>query len=80
MTHMPNAISAVSVRSLTKQFDRFTAVDAVTFDVPAGQIFGLLGPNGAGKTTTIRMLLGLLRPTAGTATVLGLDIAVASAT
>lgn len=74
MTHTPDAISAVSVRNLTKQFDRFTAVDAVTFDVPAGQIFGLLGPNGAGKTTTIRMLLGLLRPTSGAAAVLGLDI------
>jgi ABC-2 type transport system ATP-binding protein len=71
---MPNASSAVAVRNLTKQFDRFTAVDAVTFDVPAGQIFGLLGPNGAGKTTTIRMLLGLLHPTSGAATVLGLDI------
>ncbi len=74
MTQTADSTNAVSVRSLTKQFDRFTAVDAVTFDVPAGQIFGLLGPNGAGKTTTIRMLLGLLRPTSGTATVLGLDI------
>jgi ABC-2 type transport system ATP-binding protein len=74
MTQTADSINAVSVHNLTKQFDRFTAVDRVTFTVPRGQIFGLLGPNGAGKTTTIRMLLGLLRPTSGTATVLGLDI------
>jgi ABC-2 type transport system ATP-binding protein len=74
MTQAANTTSAISVHNLTKQFDRFTAVDRVSFDVPAGQIFGLLGPNGAGKTTTIRMLLGLLRPTSGAATVLGLDI------
>ncbi len=74
MTQAVNTTSAVSTHNLTKQFDRFTAVDRVSFDVPAGQIFGLLGPNGAGKTTTIRMLLGLLRPTSGAATVLGLDI------
>lgn len=66
--------NAVETHELTKQFDRFTAVDRVSFNVPRGQIFGLLGPNGAGKTTTIRMLLGLLRPTSGTAAVLGLDI------
>lgn len=65
---------AVETHDLSKQFDRFTAVDRVSFNVPRGQIFGLLGPNGAGKTTTIRMLLGLLRPTSGTAAVLGLDI------
>jgi ABC-2 type transport system ATP-binding protein len=49
-------------------------VDHVSFTIPRGQIFGFLGPNGAGKTTTIRMLLGLLKPTSGTATVLGFDI------
>jgi ABC-2 type transport system ATP-binding protein len=59
---------------LTKEFGDFTAVDGVSFVVERGAIFGLLGPNGAGKTTTIRMLLGLLRPTGGEATVLGFDI------
>jgi ABC-2 type transport system ATP-binding protein len=65
---------AVEAHELTKQFDHFTAVDHVSFTIPRGQIFGFLGPNGAGKTTTIRMLLGLLKPTSGAATVLGFDI------
>ena len=65
---------AVEAMSLTKLFDNFVAVDRVTFSVRRGEIFGFLGPNGAGKTTTIRMLLGLLKPTSGTATVLGFDI------
>ncbi|GAB4549276.1 MAG: ABC transporter ATP-binding protein [Anaerolineae bacterium] len=65
---------AVEAQGLTKQFDSFTAVDHITFTIPRGQIFGFLGPNGAGKTTTIRMLLGLLKPTSGRATVLGFDI------
>ncbi len=65
--------SAVKVDELSKRFGDFVAVDAISFEVPRGQIFGFLGPNGAGKTTTIRMLLGLLRPTTGRATVLGLD-------
>jgi len=65
---------AVETAELTKQFDHFTAVDGVTFTVRRGEIFGFLGPNGAGKTTTIRMLLGLIAPTAGRATVLGFDI------
>jgi ABC-2 type transport system ATP-binding protein len=65
---------AVQAVELTKQFGDFTAVDRVSFIVGRGLIFGFLGPNGAGKTTTIRMLLGLLRPTSGAATVLGLDI------
>jgi ABC-2 type transport system ATP-binding protein len=65
---------AVEVVDLTKRFGDFTAVDGVTFNNRQGEIFGFLGPNGAGKTTTIRMLLGLLRPTAGHATVLGYDI------
>jgi ABC-2 type transport system ATP-binding protein len=65
---------AVEVVDLTKKFGDFTAVDGVTFNNRQGEIFGFLGPNGAGKTTTIRMLLGLLRPTAGQATVLGYDI------
>jgi ABC-2 type transport system ATP-binding protein len=65
---------AIETRELTKQFDGFTAVDRVTFTVQRGEIFGFLGPNGAGKTTTIRMLLGLLTPTSGEATVLGFDV------
>jgi ABC-2 type transport system ATP-binding protein len=67
-------IAAVETVELTKQFDHFTAVDRVSFTVRRGEIFGFLGPNGAGKTTTIRMLLGLLAPTAGRATVLGFDV------
>jgi len=65
---------AVEAIELTKKFGDFTAVDGVTFRIRRGEIFGFLGPNGAGKTTTIRMLLGLLRPTSGQATVLGYDI------
>ena len=65
---------AVEVVYLTKKFGDFTAVDEVTFNIRRGEIFGFLGPNGAGKTTTIRMLLGLLRPTSGQASVLGYDI------
>ncbi len=65
---------AVEVENLTKKFGDFTAVDGVSFNIRSGEIFGFLGPNGAGKTTTIRMLLGLLRPTAGRASVLGYDI------
>ncbi len=69
-----NLQPAVEVVELTKQFDSFTAVDRVSFTVHRGEIFGFLGPNGAGKTTTIRMLLGLIVPTGGQATVLGFDI------
>jgi ABC-2 type transport system ATP-binding protein len=65
---------AIEVRSLTKKFGDFTAVDAVTFEVGRGVIFGFLGANGAGKSTTIRMLCGLLDPTSGTAAVGGFDI------
>jgi ABC-2 type transport system ATP-binding protein len=65
----------VVVENLTRRFGDFTAVDRVTFRVEAGAIFGFLGPNGAGKTTTLRMLCGLLRPSAGRALVAGLDVA-----
>jgi ABC-2 type transport system ATP-binding protein len=65
---------AIEAVGLTKQFDHFTAVDQLHFTVRRGEIFGFLGPNGAGKTTTIRMLLGLLAPTSGQATVLGFDV------
>jgi len=65
----------VSVREVTRRFGTFTAVDKVTFDIPRGGIFGFLGPNGSGKSTTIRMLAGLLAPTAGRITGLGgLDV------
>jgi len=65
---------AVDVNGLTKQFGDFVAVDHISFQVETGKIFGFLGPNGSGKTTTMRMLLGLIRPTAGQARVLGIDI------
>lgn len=64
----------VEAKGLTKKFGSFTAADHVTFTIPSGQIFGLLGPNGAGKSTTFKMLCGLLKPTAGNALVMGLDL------
>ena len=69
--------SAAPVRTqeLTRRFDHFVAVDRVSLDVQAGEIFGLLGPNGAGKTTLLKMLCGLLAPSNGQATVTGLDLA-----
>ncbi len=63
----------VQTRNLTKRFGDFTAVDDVTFSIRRGEVVGYLGPNGSGKTTTIRMLLGLLHPSAGEARVLGFD-------
>ncbi|GIK38512.1 MAG: multidrug ABC transporter ATP-binding protein [Chloroflexota bacterium] len=65
---------AIEVLGLTKKFGDFVAVNDVNFGVRRGEIFGFLGPNGAGKTTTIRMLLGLLAPTSGTAKVVGFDV------
>jgi ABC-2 type transport system ATP-binding protein len=65
---------AVRAEHLTKKFGDFTAVDDVSFEVNTGEVVGYLGPNGSGKTTTMRMLLGLLTPTAGSASVLGRDI------
>lgn len=64
----------INLLALTKYFGKLCAVDALTLQVDAGEIFGFLGPNGAGKTTTINMLTGLLRPTSGTATLAGYDI------
>ncbi|HEX7594534.1 MAG TPA: ABC transporter ATP-binding protein, partial [Anaerolineae bacterium] len=64
----------IQVENLTRKFGKFVAVDHISFQVTRGEIFGFLGPNGSGKTTTIRMLLGLLHPTAGHATVLGNDV------
>lgn len=65
---------AVVVNKLEKRFGNFTAVDKVSFEVDRGEIFGFLGPNGAGKSTTIRMLCGILGPTAGEGKVAGFDI------
>lgn len=65
---------SVVAEGLVKKFGDFTAVDGISFETKTGEIFGFLGPNGSGKTTTIRMLLGLLRPTEGSGTVLGFDI------
>jgi len=67
----------VEADRLTKKFGDFTAVDAISFQVKQGEIFGLLGPNGAGKSTTFKMLCGLLQPTSGKARVNGLDLAIA---
>jgi ABC-2 type transport system ATP-binding protein len=63
--------ASIEVRGLSKKFGTFTAVDDVTFTVEPGRVTGFLGPNGAGKTTTLRMILGLVRPTGGTATIGG---------
>lgn len=62
---------AIETQSLHKRFGKRTAVDGLTISVPTGTITGFIGPNGAGKTTTIRLLLGLVRPDAGSATILG---------
>jgi ABC-2 type transport system ATP-binding protein len=67
--------AAIEVRGLTRRFGTFTAVDAISFDVAAGEVFGFLGANGAGKTTAIRMLIGLLAPSGGSARVAGFDVA-----
>lgn len=66
--------AAITVRDLTKRFGSFIAVNAITFDVGRGEIFGFLGANGAGKTTAMRMLIGLLVPTSGKAQVAGYDV------
>jgi ABC-2 type transport system ATP-binding protein len=66
--------TALSVTGLTKRYGTRTAVDALDLELPSGVVAGFVGPNGAGKTTTMAMLLGLVRPTAGTGTVLGASI------
>jgi len=65
---------AIDARGLTRRFGAFTAVNAITFDVRQGEVFGFLGANGAGKTTAMRMLIGLLEPTEGSAIVAGVDV------
>src|SRR5688500_13493794 len=66
--------AAMSLHGLVKRFDTKVAVAGVDLDVPAGSFYGLLGPNGAGKTTTLSMAVGLLRPDAGRARILGYDV------
>src|SRR5512143_2560339 len=70
---LPMSEAVIQVENLTRKFGDFVAVDHINFEVGAGEVVGYLGPNGSGKTTTIRMLLGLLEPSDGKATVLGFD-------
>ena len=65
---------AITAHDLTRTFGAFTAVDRITFSVQTGEVFGFLGANGAGKTTAMRMLIGLLAPSGGEATVAGFDV------
>ena len=65
----------IETSELTKRFGSVLAVDDLSVKVPRGQVFGLLGPNGAGKTTTMSMLLGLVRPTAGSVRLFGKELA-----
>ena len=75
MTATPGAPSTVHLRALSRTFGALVAVDALSFEVAPGELFGLVGPDGAGKTTTLRMLAGVLRPTSGDAMVAGLSVA-----
>jgi ABC-2 type transport system ATP-binding protein len=77
VTAAADAAPAIVAERLSRAFGTFLAVDGVSFNVGRGEVFGFLGPNGAGKTTTIKMLAGLLTPTAGRAEVAGIDVAVA---
>ena len=74
MASTPRGTPAIEVSSLSRAFGEFTAVAGIDFSVGHGELFSLLGPNGAGKTTTIKMLCCLLRPTSGTAAIMGHDI------
>jgi ABC-2 type transport system ATP-binding protein len=64
----------IQLSELTKRYGRFTAVDSIDLNVPRGELFGFLGPNGAGKTTTLRMIAGILQPTAGHIRIAGIDL------
>lgn len=77
MSHLPpnGPNPVIQLHSLSRRFGKLVAVEGVSFDVQRGAIFGLLGPNGSGKSTIIRMLCGVLEPSAGSATVLGFDVA-----
>ena len=66
---------AVETRDLTRRFGKRVAVDHLNLQVRAGELYGFLGPNGAGKSTTLRMLCGILEPSEGGGTVLGIDLA-----
>ncbi len=68
-----HAENVIEIQGLSKQYGQFTALDNLTLQVAAGQILGLIGPNGAGKTTAIKILVGLVRPTSGTARIAGAD-------
>src|SRR5213080_869448 len=70
---MRNGQPVVETRELTKKYGRFVALERLTLSVERGQILGFVGPNGAGKTTTIKILVGLARPTSGSARVAGAD-------
>jgi ABC-2 type transport system ATP-binding protein len=65
----------IELRNLTKRYGTFTAVDRISLTIPPGELYGLLGPNGAGKTTTMRMIAGILQPTAGQVRIAGIDVA-----
>ena len=65
---------AIKVDSLSKHFQKFKAVDNISFQIEQGEIFGFLGPNGAGKSTTMMILTTLLKPTSGNASVQGFDV------
>src|SRR5713101_3986432 len=70
---MPRAMSLIVLQSLTRSYGSRRGIEDVQLAVPEGSLFGFLGPNGAGKTTTIRVMLGFLRPTRGSARIFGLD-------
>jgi len=65
----------IRLTNLTKRYGQFTAVDDLSLEIPAGELFGFLGPNGAGKTTTLRMIAGILKPTSGVVQIGGQDVA-----
>jgi ABC-2 type transport system ATP-binding protein len=71
---MANSATLIETQALVKRYGDKLAVNNVSFEVQAGEVFGFLGPNGAGKTTTIKMIVGLLRPTSGTIRVAGYDV------
>src|SRR3954453_4836779 len=75
MTTKAGPEAVIRVADLRKTYGQTRAVDGVSFDVRAGEVFGLLGPNGAGKTTTVEILEGLRKPDAGSVRVLGIDVA-----